>query len=256
VRKALCSIGSGPHEALLAVSEPTFRAYAERHGYELITSTAAHPDRPPAWAKVPLIRSTLDDYDLVLWIDADAVIVDAAEDIAGALAPAAQLGLVQHRRDAELIPNTGVMVWRSGEFARSLLDRMWGATQYLDHPWWENAALLDALGYAVPRFTRLDRLRRRRLRARPAPPELSRPRRGPAHRPLPRRARGAAAARHAGRAGRRAALAADSTSHLGGPPPSYSTGRVSSYRPVRPVRQHSIGTATTPPPPPGSSSPA
>jgi hypothetical protein len=170
VRKALCSIGSGPHEALLAVSEPTFRAYAERHGYELITSTAAHPDRPPAWAKVPLIRSTLDDYDLVLWIDADAVIVDAAEDIAGALAPAAQLGLVQHRRDAELIPNTGVMVWRSGEFARSLLDRTWGATQYLDHPWWENAALLDALGYAVPRFTRLDRLRRRRLRARPAPP--------------------------------------------------------------------------------------
>jgi hypothetical protein len=170
VRKALCSIGSGPHEALLAVSEPTFRAYAERHGYDLVTSTAAPPERPPAWAKVPLIRSTLDDHDLVLWIDADAVIVDGSEDIADALAPDAQLALVQHRRDDELIPNTGVMVWRSGEFARSLLDRMWAAKQYIDHPWWENAALLDALGYDVPRFTRLDRLRRRRLRARPAPP--------------------------------------------------------------------------------------
>ena len=69
MRKALCSIGSGPHEALLAISEPTFRAFAERHGYDVITSNAPHPDRPPAWAKVPLIRETLDAYDLVLWIE-------------------------------------------------------------------------------------------------------------------------------------------------------------------------------------------
>ena len=106
----------------------------------------------------------------MLWIDADAVIVDGSEDVADALAPDTQLALVPHRRDDELIPNTGVMVWRSGEFARSLLDRMWAAQKYIDHPWWENAALLDALGYDVPRFNRLYRLRRRRLRARPAPP--------------------------------------------------------------------------------------
>ena len=29
MRKALCSIGSGPHEALLAISEPTFRAFGD-----------------------------------------------------------------------------------------------------------------------------------------------------------------------------------------------------------------------------------
>lgn len=168
--KALCSIGAGAHEALLAVSEPTFRAYGERHGYDLIISTAAHPERPPAWAKVPMIRAALDAHDLVLWIDADAVIVDDRDDVAAALEPDTQLALVQHRRDDELIPNTGVMVWRAGDFARSLLDRMWESTKYVDHPWWENAAMLDALGYDVPRFNRLDRIRRRRLRARQPPP--------------------------------------------------------------------------------------
>jgi hypothetical protein len=165
VSKALCSIGAGPHEALLAVSEPTFRAYADRHGYELVTATEADPSRPPAWAKVPMIRAALDRHELVLWIDADAVIVDGREDIAGELASDAQLALVQHRRDGALIPNTGVMLWRSGEFARALLDRVWANTRYLNHPWWENAALLDALGYTIPRFNRADRLLRRRLRA-------------------------------------------------------------------------------------------
>jgi glycosyl transferase family (putative galactosyltransferase) len=170
VSKALCSIGAGAHEALLAVSEPTFRAYAERHGYDVITSTDADTTRPPAWAKVPMIRGALDEHDLVLWIDADAVIVDDRDDIANALEPETQLALVQHRRDDELIPNTGVMAWRAGDFARSLLDRMWASTKYVDHPWWENAAMLDALGYDVPRFNRLDRIRRRRLRARQPPP--------------------------------------------------------------------------------------
>jgi glycosyl transferase family (putative galactosyltransferase) len=162
VSKALCSIGAGPHEALLAVSEPTFRAYAERHGYEVITSTAADPGRPPAWAKVPMIRRALDEHDLVLWIDADAVIVDGREDIAAALRPDAQLALVQHARGDELIPNTGVTVWRAGAVARDLLDRMWDSSRYLHHPWWENAALIDALGYDLP--SALDPRARRALR--------------------------------------------------------------------------------------------
>jgi glycosyl transferase family (putative galactosyltransferase) len=169
MRKVLCSIGAGPHAALLDVSEPTFRAYADAHGYELVTTREADPARPPAWAKVALLRELLDTYDLALWIDADAVIVDGREDIAAELRPDAQLGLVRHGD----VPNTGVMVWRSGDFARSLLDRMWAAKRFLNHPWWENAALLDALGYDVPRFNRLDRVLRRRTRPRRSSPFLA-----------------------------------------------------------------------------------
>jgi hypothetical protein len=156
--RALCSIGAGPHAALLDVSEPTFRAYADRHGYELITARDADPARPPAWAKVAMLREVLERFDLAVWIDADAVIVDGRRDIAGDLASDKQLGLVSHGD----VPNTGVMVWRAGEFARSLLAEMWANTRRIHHPWWENAALLDALGHPVPSFGRFSRLVPRR----------------------------------------------------------------------------------------------
>jgi hypothetical protein len=144
--KALCSIGVGPHEALLEISEPTFRAYADRHGYELIVSREADASRPPAWAKVPMLREAIDTFDLVVWIDADAVIVDGRDDIAGELER--ELGLVAHAPAG--VANTGVMVLRSGSFTRALLDEMWADTRRIHHPWWENAALLEALGYRLP----------------------------------------------------------------------------------------------------------
>jgi hypothetical protein len=171
--KALCSIGSGPHEALLEISRPTFAAYAERHGYELITSTSSDPRRPPAWAKVPMLREALGSYELVLWIDADAVIVDGSRDIADELEPDRFLALVRH---GELqVPNTGVMLWRAGPLAVDLLDRTWAAKRFIGHPWWENAALLDALGYRLPgalepsRVRRLVARRRQFRLARPSP---------------------------------------------------------------------------------------
>jgi hypothetical protein len=169
--KALCSIGSGPHEELLAISQPTFAAYAERHGYELVTTTQGDPRRPPAWAKVPMLRQALKTYDLVLWIDADAVIVDGSHDIADELEPDRFLGLVRHGE--QQVPNTGVMLWRAGALAADLLDRTWRARRLINHPWWENAALLAALGYDLPsalepRWRR--RLRRRERRFGPARP--------------------------------------------------------------------------------------
>ena len=42
------------------------------------------------------------------------------------------------------------MLLRSGDLARDLLDRTWSARRLIHHPWWENAALLDALGYDLP----------------------------------------------------------------------------------------------------------
>jgi len=150
VKRALCSIGAGPHAALLALSAPTFRAYAERHGYELILSDAADPSRPPAWAKIAQLRSLLARFELVVWIDADAVVVDASTDIAAELPPDRDLALVRHAYHNQLVPNTGVMVLRSGAYARGLLERVWDAPDLVEHPWWDNAALLAALGYRLP----------------------------------------------------------------------------------------------------------
>ncbi|MFZ0666198.1 MAG: hypothetical protein WAM97_10610 [Acidimicrobiales bacterium] len=151
-RKVLCSIGAGPHAELLAVSEPTFRAYADRHGYEVrILSETPAPERPPAWGKVQLIRTLLADHDIVLWIDADAAVVDLSTDIYDDFKKFenAEMGLVAHTTgEADFpIPNTGVWIFKRTRRIRRFLGQVWESTSWLNHKWWENAAVLDLLGY-------------------------------------------------------------------------------------------------------------
>ena len=65
------------------------------------------------------------------------------------------------------------MLVRGGDLARDLLDRTWAATRLVHHPWWENAALLDALGYDLP--ARSSPAARSRAPPRGAPDRRGRP---------------------------------------------------------------------------------
>ena len=128
-------------------------AYAALHGYDVVLCTEfLAPERPPSWSRIPLIQALLDEYELVVWIDADAMLVEVGVDIADELPPGAELGLVEHRwyGGERRSANAGVMALRSTEWTRALLARLWAAERFVDHAWWENAALLEDLGYVVP----------------------------------------------------------------------------------------------------------
>jgi hypothetical protein len=149
-RKVLCSIGAGRHEELLAVSGETFRAYAAAHGYDLeLRTELLAPERPASWSKVALVRELITTYDVVFWVDADAAIVDVSRDVLDDIPDAKLLALVRHRYDSLDVPNCGVMVLRSGRRTRRFLDRVWASTQYVDHEWWENAAVLSLMGFQL-----------------------------------------------------------------------------------------------------------
>jgi hypothetical protein len=152
-RRVLCSLGIGPYVDILAVSSLTFEAYAARHGYDLVLSTEPiAPERPPAWQKIALVRRLLDSYEEVLWVDADAIFLDISQDVADLVRPGKDLYLVEQVWEGGRArsANTGVFLIRATDWSRSFLDRVWAAEQWVDHPWWENAAVLDLLGYAVP----------------------------------------------------------------------------------------------------------
>jgi hypothetical protein len=158
IRKVLCSIGTGPHAELLAVSAKTFRIFADIHGYELDLHTEGVPDdRPVSWARIPLIQSLLKRFDLVFWIDADAAIVDASLDIAHQLGRRDVMGMAAHTtpESREPIPNCGVWVIRAHRMSSRLLANAWEHTQYINHKWWENAAVMDELGYELDPEVRL-----------------------------------------------------------------------------------------------------
>ena len=147
-RKALCSIGHGRYEELLRLSSPTFINYAAKHGYDVVLRfVASAGQRPIAWAKVGLIQQLLADYEIVLWIDADAVIIDDTIDLASEVAPGDWMCLCRHRTTEGLVPNTGVWMFTSSHEATAFLAKLDAHRGFEHHPWWENAAVIDLLGY-------------------------------------------------------------------------------------------------------------
>ena len=152
--RVLCSLGFGPYLELLGISSITFEAFAARHGYDLVLRTdLVAPERPPAWSKIRLVRDLLDRYEEVLWVDSDAIFVDISKDIADVMRPGKDLYLVEHRwaaNDEWRCANTGVFLVRSTDWSRAFLDQVWQQEQFVEHPWWENAAVLDLLGYYLP----------------------------------------------------------------------------------------------------------
>ncbi len=163
-RRVICTLGVGPHTELLDIVRPSLERYAVRHGYDLVTRTDVDGigTRPPAWGKVALVRGLLERYDVVVWIDVDAVIVDPTDDIAAVRWPR-PIHLVHHVIDGVVIPNAGVFVMRRCRSSLRLLERIWHDERWIDHRWWENAALIAAVGGDgdVGLTTRRSRLRAR-----------------------------------------------------------------------------------------------
>jgi hypothetical protein len=148
VRAAVCTMAHGPHVALLDITAPALGRYAERFGYELVELRhRLDPARPASWDKVVLLRALAREFDAILWVDADAIVLDAAPDFTAALRPRRFLHMVEHRLANGRVPNAGVLALRGGPLTVRFLDRVWAQRQFVNDRWWENAAILHLLGY-------------------------------------------------------------------------------------------------------------
>lgn len=146
---ALATFAVGRHEECLTITRPFYQAYAHRHGYAYIEGDGYADGRPPSWGKVPLLMGLLRTYDAVLWIDCDVVIVDGTDDIATQVPEAAVQAMTVHTHHLGFcmgeVPSCGV--WLVRKPMVPVLEQVWGMTQYVEHPWWEQAAMHELLGY-------------------------------------------------------------------------------------------------------------
>jgi hypothetical protein len=150
VSKVIVSLGSGPQSRLLRIAARSFRRYAHRHGYELALHTeTVDATRPAPWSKVVLLRELAARHELLLWLDADLVIVNGSLDIAGELEEGRFLYMVEHQTKAGRMPNSGVMLLRGGDETIAFLDEVHAQTDLVSHRWWENAAICRLLGYRL-----------------------------------------------------------------------------------------------------------
>ncbi len=76
-------------------------------------------------------------------MDADMVIVDPSEDLD--VPDGAWQALVAHHTNDGEVPNCGF--WLVRQPMRDVLQAAWAMTGYLTHPWWEQAAIVELMGY-------------------------------------------------------------------------------------------------------------
>lgn len=165
MKRAIVTYAAGAHEELLDVALPSYREFAERHKYDLLTTRGdlvetrnylpyTMPSPPPAWNKVPLLLHALSKYDEVVWLDCDLVIVDTTEDFPPMVDGKCH-ALVRHFENNSEVPNSGVWRLRRHSILASadpvpLLHKMMDLEVFEHHGWWEQAALLTLMGYCVP----------------------------------------------------------------------------------------------------------
>lgn len=100
--------------------------------------------RPISWYKIPMILENLKEYDVVLWVDADALILNHDFDLRSIIDDS----VIYISKDQNGL-NCGVMMFRATEDTRLLLKAAWESTEFMDHVWWEQAAIhkLFAMDY-------------------------------------------------------------------------------------------------------------
>lgn len=124
---------------------PVLSDYAAKHDISMACVNLVG-NRPPSWMKVQALYEELDRFDRVAWIDADVVVVNGERNIFDDLGDGWQ-ALVEHHTPSGYVPNCGV--WVVTQAMRPVLAEIWNGKRHLDHPWWEQAAMLEQMGYEV-----------------------------------------------------------------------------------------------------------
>lgn len=151
------------------VCAKSIRAYAKHYGYDYEILPMPESDRPPSWSKINLIGEALRDHDFVMWVDADAFFASTSRNILDEVEPGKDLYMVSHLLPIPHLapvthgvclaverPNAGIMLVRKSPWLFSLFATLWSMTQYINHPWWETAALSDLLGLRFELTGKLD----------------------------------------------------------------------------------------------------
>jgi hypothetical protein len=125
---------------------PLIKAYSQLQGFEFESYDLAG-ERPPSWHKVAFLMKALRDYDKVIWIDSDVVVEKFDKSILDGFPDYAWQGLVAHETASGTIPNCGI--WVLSAQMLPILQEAWDSEKDIHHPWWEQAAILERMGYQV-----------------------------------------------------------------------------------------------------------
>ena len=130
------------------------RHYCETYNLELIHSNEkVYTDRHSAWERLPFLLKHLDNYDYLIWIDADAYFYKDAGNV---------IDLIQKTPDTHFIfsndfgnenVNTGFFIIKNTPYSIEFL-RKWAYDEYFykhnPYPkWWDQGVLIDMMNQNI-----------------------------------------------------------------------------------------------------------
>lgn len=136
--RAIVSAATDGWSEITRITWPAMGRYASSHGAVFCGSALdGRALRPSPWGKLAVIAGALSDYDEVLWLDADVLIVDHSKSIFGEFEQQAETAMAMHPNPEHW--NTGVWLLRRPMIRALVLAGM--RDEFIQHPWWEQAAV-------------------------------------------------------------------------------------------------------------------
>jgi len=141
---ALCSLVIGSeYKQRMHLCTQSQDDYVKKNGYSIIRDeTVYDKERPYPWSKIKLVQKYLEDYDYLMWIDADVMIMNderRIEDFINLIPDDKFLFIGRDFNDL----NSGVFIIKNCKESFTFLEKVWSKIEYLHHIWWEQAAIID-----------------------------------------------------------------------------------------------------------------
>lgn len=142
---AIVSLFNAQYKHIGQYSDFNKTSYAKRHKYDLILyHDLLDLKRPAPWNKIPAIQNHLNDYEWIMWSDADSLIMNQDINIESLIDNNYDLIITREANDKHI--NTGQFLIKNSSWSRQLLHDIYAQTQFINASgWWEQAALAHLL---------------------------------------------------------------------------------------------------------------
>lgn len=142
------------------ITSKTMSKYADRFNLEFEFLKMPSTGRVHTWNKIKSIKDEIlkNKNDFIMWLDADAFFTNDAENIISVLNDNDEIYLSSHYcsvhkgsnyKNTILTTNRincGVMIFKVSEFNEKFLENVWSKENYINHYWYEQAAIMDLVG--------------------------------------------------------------------------------------------------------------
>ena len=117
------------------------KKYCKTHSYDFINYTHTLDDtRHPAWSKIKAIQKHINNYDWIMWIDADAIFLNQNIKIESLLDE--EYNVIISKDVWKNINSGAFLIKGKTEWSSYFLSEVYNQIQFIDHDWWEQASIM------------------------------------------------------------------------------------------------------------------